>query len=44
MNTYTHLGLEDAQEELRRMEELESARKELERGNDNTSKEMFRVV
>ncbi len=44
MNTYTHLGLEDAQDELRRMEELESARKELERGNNDTSKGMFRVV
>lgn len=29
MNTYTHLGLEDAQEELRRMEELERARQEI---------------
>ena len=29
MNTYTHLGLEDAQDELRRMEELEQARKEV---------------
>ena len=29
LNTYTHLGLEDAQDELRRMEELEQARKEV---------------
>ena len=29
MNTYTHLGLEDAQDELRRMKELEQARKEV---------------
>lgn len=43
LNTYTHLGLEDAADELKRMEELESARRELERGRENTSKEMFRV-
>ena len=29
LNTYTHLGLEDAEDELKRMEELENARKEL---------------
>lgn len=29
LNTYTHLGLEDAQDELQRMEELEQARKEV---------------
>ena len=29
MNSYTHLCLEDAQDELRRMEELEQARKEV---------------
>ena len=29
LNTYTHLGLEDAQDELRRMEELEQTRKEV---------------
>ena len=28
LNTYTHLGLEDAAEELRRMEEAEAARRE----------------
>ena len=31
MNTYTHLGLEDALEEVRRMQELENARKEQEK-------------
>ena len=31
LNTYTHLGLEDAAEELRRMEEAESARREQEK-------------
>ena len=34
LNVYTHLGLEDAAEELKRMEELESARGEMERGSD----------
>lgn len=31
LNTYTHLGLEDAADELKRMEELADARKELEK-------------
>ena len=30
MNTYTHLGLEDAQDELKRLEELQSAREAVE--------------
>ena len=30
MNTYTHLGLEDAVDEMNRMQQLESARKEQE--------------
>ena len=29
LNTYTHLGLEDATDELKRMEDLENARNEL---------------
>lgn len=29
LNTYTHLGLEDAAEEIKRMENLEKARKEM---------------
>lgn len=45
MNTYTHLGLEDAQDELRRMEELNVARKELDKtqGERTVSKAVFRV-
>lgn len=31
LNTYTHLGLEDAEDELKRLEDLQNARKELER-------------
>jgi hypothetical protein len=33
MNTYTHLGLEDAENELRRLSEINSARVELDRLN-----------
>ena len=33
MNTYTHLGLEDAQNEMVRLEELEQARKEIDKTN-----------
>ena len=40
LNTYTHLGLEDATDELRRMEDLENARKELERNRKRTEKEL----
>jgi len=29
LNTYTHLGLEDAEDELKNMTEVENARKEL---------------
>lgn len=35
MNTYTHLGLDDAKDEMIRLEELEQARKEI----DKTSSE-----
>ena len=31
MNTYTHLGLDDAKDEMIRFEELEQARKELDK-------------
>lgn len=34
LNTYTHLGLEDATDELRRMEDMENARKELEKNKE----------
>ena len=36
LNVYNHLGLEDAAEELKRMEELESARREMERRRIST--------
>ena len=48
MNTYTHLGLEDAVEEMGRMQEIENARKEQEklagkREETRVSKKMFRA-
>ena len=48
MNTYTHLGLEDAVEEMGRMKELENARREQEklagRNEDpKVTKKMFRI-
>lgn len=46
LNTYTHLGLEDAADELKRMEELADARKELEKvkGENPVSKKTFRAI
>lgn len=46
MNTYTHLGLEDAEQELLRMKEVEDARKEQERALNEkpVSQSMFRAV
>lgn len=46
LNTYTHLGLEDAEGELKRMEELENARKELDKtkGEKPVSQKMFRAI
>ncbi len=46
MNTYTHLGLDDARDEMIRMEELEQARKEVQNSNREKpiSQKDFRVV
>ncbi|MGN1202594.1 MAG: tyrosine-type recombinase/integrase [Eubacterium sp.] len=46
LNTYTHLGLDDAADELKRMEDLESARKELDKtsGRKAVTQKMFRAV
>ena len=46
LNTYTHLGLEDAVDELKRVEELENARKEMEKLNEEgaVSQKMFRAI
>ena len=46
MNTYTHLGLNDAKNEMIRMEELEQARKEVDKtdGKKLMSQNKFKVV
>lgn len=44
LNTYTHLGLEDAQEELGRIAEIENARKEIDKLGGEQTQEMFRVT
>lgn len=46
LNTYTYLGLEDAEDELKRLEDLQNARKELERtqGEKTVSQKMFKVI
>lgn len=46
LNTYTYLGLEDTADELKRLEDLEIARKELEKtkGEKPMSQKMFRAI
>ena len=46
LNTYTHLGLEDAAEELRRMEEAENARREQEKlaSKAKDAQKLFKAV
>lgn len=46
MNIYAHVGLDDAEEELKRMEEFQKAQAEIEKKNDAkaASQKMFKVV
>ena len=46
MNVYTHIGFDDAEEELKRMEEFRKAQAEIEKKNDakSISQKMFKVV
>ena len=45
MNVYTHISFNDAEEELKKMEELKSARDELEKKNERpVQQNMFRVI
>ncbi len=46
LNTYTHPGPEDAAEEVRRMEEAESARREQEKlaGKAKDAQKLFKAV
>lgn len=45
MNVYTHLGLEDAEEELRKMEAFKKAQEAIEVKKESpVSQKMFKVV
>ena len=46
LNTYTHLGLEDATDELKRVQEIEDARREQEKleGKKPVYQKMFRAI
>ena len=47
MNTYTHLGFDDAKDEMIRLEELEQAKKEVERMTEKpkeANQNMFRAI
>lgn len=46
LNTYTHLGLEDAEDELKRLEDLKKARNELDKaeGNRKVTQKLFKVI
>ena len=45
MNVYTHIGFDDAEEELKRMEEFWKAQSEIEKKNEKpTSQRMFKVI
>ena len=46
LNTYTHFGLDDASDEMKRMEEMEKARKEMERTVEEprVTQKLFRVI
>ena len=45
MNTYTHWGLEDAADELRKMEDVEKVRREMEKGQERPmNQKMFRAI
>ena len=45
LNVYTHIGLDDATEELRKLEEMENACRELEKGQEKpVSQKMFKAI
>ena len=45
LNVYTHIGLDDATEELRKLEEMENARRELEKGQEKpVGQKMFKAI
>ncbi len=44
LNTYTHLGIEDAQDELSRIAKIENTRREINQLGGEKTQEMFRVT
>ena len=46
MNTYTHLGFDDAKDEMVRLDELEATKKEVEKvtGEKPISQKMFKAI
>ena len=45
LNVYTHIGFDDAEEELKRMEEFWKAQAEIEKKNEKPmSQKMFKVI
>ena len=45
MNVYTHIGFDDAEEELKRMEEFRMAQADVEKKNEKPmTQKMFKVV
>ena len=45
MNVYTHIGFDDAEEELKRMEEFRKAQAEVEQKKEKPmSQKMFKVI
>ena len=45
MNVYTHFGFDDAEEELKRMEEFRKAQAEVEKKNEKPmTKRMFKAI
>lgn len=46
MNTYTHLGFDDAKDEMVRLDELETAKKEVEKvtGEKPISQKTFKAI
>ena len=45
MNVYTHIGFDDAEEELKRIEDFRKAQTEIERKNDKPlSQKIFKAI
>ena len=45
LNVYTHIGFDDAEEELKRIEDFRKAQTEIERKNDKPlSQKMFKAI